>query len=147
MNPQPELFEAGVRDADVRSLVEERRERELQLREEAVARMKREHRGWLDRMRAELVRVFEHRVLSWGGAEAYVTADDARALIRSYPDRFGLPAGAHMNLMGALFRARGWARSEARDHTSSTDGSHGNDLYRWRWEGEGQLTVSAGRVA
>ena len=93
-------------------------------------------RDWLRRMRAVLVSLYFHRVAKWGEGHpiAYVTADDAQRLAKERRD-LALPAGASPNLFGSVFRAPGWVRSAHKDHQSSTNGSHGNDLYRWRYVG------------
>jgi hypothetical protein len=93
-----------------------------------------ERRAWLTKMREEMAELYRHRVITWGEENAYVTADDARMFLE-WPD-LGLPAGASPNLLGSLFRAPGWERSEHPDHASSTPGSHANNLYRWRYVGQ-----------
>jgi hypothetical protein len=105
---------------------------------DVLDRMAAERREWLERMRAELVRVYRNRVAFFGEHDlrSYVTADDARRIMETRPG-FALPAGASPNLLGSLFRAPGWERSRHRDHQSSTTGSHGNDLFSWRYVGPG----------
>jgi len=98
-------------------------------------RMAEERRAWLERMRAVLADVYRTRVKMLGEAQACVTADDARAFMATGRSDWALPAGASPNLLGSLFRAPGWIRSEHPDHTSATHGSHANNLYRWRYVG------------
>jgi hypothetical protein len=103
--------------------------------ESVLDRMARERRAWLERMRAALAGLYEHRVTTWGALRhpAFVTADDARRLMRDMPD-LALPEGASPNTMGALFRTREWECID-RGHVSTTIGSHGNLLARWRYVG------------
>jgi len=94
--------------------------------------MAEERRAWLDRMRAALVQVCEHRVMKWGEGHpcAYVCADDARRLMTR--PGLTLPAGASPNLLGSLFRTPEWELID-REHVSSTPGGHGNLIARWRY--------------
>jgi len=98
-------------------------------------RMAEERRAWLARMRAALVSIYQARVARWGKDDprAFVCADDADRLARENP-HLALPAGAHPNVMGAVFRAAGWVAID-RTHVSSQEGSHGNLLTKWRWDG------------
>lgn len=99
-----------------------------------LKRAERESRRWLDSLRNAMRQLYDERVIAQG-AEAFVTADDARRLMRK---RTWLqpPAGVSMNAMGALFRAKGWTKLPGGKHNSRTPGSHGNDLDRWAWVGE-----------
>jgi len=99
-------------------------------------RMAAERHAWLDRIRHVLVQVYYHRVMKWGRGhpEACVTGDDAQRLAKARPE-LALPAGASFKLFGAVFRAPGWVRSEHKDHVSTTPGSNGNLIYRWRYVG------------
>lgn len=143
MSHHPDLFAGAVlEDETVQGIAEARRAREEELRREIRRRMRSERRAWLERMQAELALVYGHRVISWHPAEAYVTADDARALMRTYPHRFALPGGATTNTLGALFSGRDWEPLDVDEqgrsiamHVSTTDGSHGNRLVRWRYVG------------
>lgn len=143
MSPHPDLFAGAVlEDPTVQGIAEARRDREEEFRREVHRRMRDERRAWIERMQAELALVYEHRVISWYPAEAYVTADDARSLMRAYPHRFALPAGATTNTLGALFSGRDWAPLDRDEsgrsialHVSTTEGSHGNRLIRWRYAG------------
>lgn len=65
------------------------------------------------------------------GLRDYVTADDARILLEiAFDDgRFERPQGK-FNFMGSVFR-KGWRKVPGEKHQSETDGSHGNDIYRW----------------
>lgn len=85
---------------------------------------------WLGRLRAELRRLYFTRKVEWPATwgEAYVTADDARALMRQYRS-LRPPEGTSNNSLGALFRGKGWRR--VGDHFSNTQGSHGNRIGRW----------------
>jgi hypothetical protein len=137
MTDQPELF-AQAPDEPTTSLEDQRIAREEQARRDVLRRMKDQRAAWLDTMRAELAKVFEYRVLAWYPDEAYVTADDARNLMRAYPERFALPAGASMNTLGALFLTKEWAPLDTTPggravatHISTTPGSKGNHLVRW----------------
>lgn len=107
-----------------------------------LARMADERRAWLERMRGALVGIQSVRTLLYGEADprSWVTADDAQQLAKARGN-LALPAGASPNLFGAVFRAPGWVRSAHKDHQSSTDGSHGNDLYRWRYVGQPKGTA------
>lgn len=96
--------------------------------------MAEERRAWLRYMRARLAQTYLARVTERGRDAAYVTADDARQLMDDEPTLCGLPAGASTNLLGALFRGWEWQQIN-RGHVSSTPGSHGNILARWRFVG------------
>jgi len=142
---QETLFEqAPSPDEPTTSLAEARRAREEEARQDVLQRMKEERAGWLEKMRTELAALYQLRVTEWGLKEAYVTADDARNLMRSYPQRFGLPAGASTNTLGALFLGKEWHAKDGyttggraiAGHTSTTPGSRGNDLVRWEYVGE-----------
>ena len=103
----------------------------------ALDRMAEKRHAWLDRMRHVLVQLCRHRVMIWGegNPEACVTGDDAQRLEKTRPD-LALPADASRNLFGVVFRAPGWVHSEHPDHVSTTPGSNGNLIYRWRYVGE-----------
>ena len=120
----PDLFAPRAPEPDVRAGAD------------VLGRMAEERREWLDRMRAELVRVYRVRVDAFGEHDlrCYVTADDARRIMETRPG-FALPAGASPNILGSLFRAPGWERSRHRDHQSSAVNGHGNPLYLWRYVG------------
>ncbi len=100
----------------------------------ALDRMAEERRVWLELVRSRLVALYLSRVATTGEERAHVTADDARRLMEAEPSRYALPAGASTNLLGSLFRSAEWELID-REHVSSTEGSHGNILARWRWVG------------
>lgn len=93
-------------------------------------------RDWLRRMRNALASIYQVRVTKYGEGDprCYVTADDARRLMEQHPRVWDLPAGASPNLLGSLFRSAEWKAID-REHVSSTTGSHGNILTRWRYVG------------
>lgn len=103
---------------------------------DVLDRMASERREWLERMRAELVRVYRNRVAFFGEHDlrACMTGDDAQHLEKTRPG-LALPAGASRNTLGVVFRAPGWVHSEHPDHVSTTPGSNGNLIYRWRYVG------------
>ena len=77
--------------------------------------------------RAAMVRLYRERLMRHGLEIAGVSADDARRWLRDHPE---YDRGNH-NWLGALFRAPGWVRVGR--ITSTTPGSHGNELRRWAW--------------
>lgn len=106
-------------------------------RERAVSvldKMADERRAWLERMRDRLAVLCLLRVDMLGEAQACVTADDAEVL-RKTQASLALPADCSPNIMGTVFRTRDWVRSEHPDHVSTTPGSNGNLIYRWRYVG------------
>lgn len=108
-------------------------EREKAAARSVLDRMADDNRAWLERMRNALVSIYQARVGRWGESDprSYVCADDADRLARDNP-YLALPAGAHPNLMGSVFRTREW-EAIGRDYVSAQAGSHGNILTRWRY--------------
>ncbi|MEQ1573091.1 MAG: hypothetical protein ABL993_02485 [Vicinamibacterales bacterium] len=98
---------------------------------EAVAERDRE---WLAALRGKLRELYLHRKATWpvSGMPAYVCADDARRLCRQHPE-LRVPAGTSNNALGCVFRGKGWRRTG--DTFSTQDGSHGNRIGTWIWEG------------
>lgn len=90
---------------------------------------------WIERLREAMRLLYLRRVVTEGIERAYVTADDARYAMRRHPEIYALPAGKTMNALGQLFRAQGWVKMEGK-HVSTTPGSHGNEICRWRWVGQ-----------
>lgn len=83
--------------------------------------------AWL---RRRMVVIYRIRCEDVGQSEAFVTADDARAILDA-DRRFN---GLCRNFLGALFRGQtGWVACGW--HKSETPGSHANRLMRWKWVG------------
>jgi len=85
--------------------------------------------GWL---RRRLVLIYRFRREVYGAENAWVTADDARAILPRCP--FERPSCN--NFLGSLFKGGNWRAVGVMDHRSETPGSHGNRLMRWVYTGE-----------
>ncbi len=106
---------------------------EVRAKKEILHRHEEESGHLLNRLREALRLLYLRRVSTVGIDQAYVSADDARDIMRRYPRTYGLPAGKTMNALGQLFRAQGWERLAGEKHVSTTPGSHGNEICKWRW--------------
>lgn len=113
-------------------------EPELEKKEAVLEKHADGNRVWLDPLRDHLKEIYASRVSTRGIAHAYVTADDARKLMK-WNSKLAPPPGTSMNAMGALFRTRGWRKLRTNDeYKSTTPGSHGNRLDCWVWLPESQ---------
>jgi len=104
---------------------------ELEKRDEVLDQHEVNYGELLTALRKVLVTIYRFRAECDGSANAFVCADDARAVL----DRMPGMDGVNRNFLGQLFRAPGW-RATGQRVKSKTEGSHGNDLMAWRYEGE-----------
>lgn len=99
---------------------------ELEERDRILANLSDSRSGWLEAIRAEMHLLYQRRRTAWG-AEAFVTADDARSYFE------GLnpppPEALSRNFLGSVFK-KGWETCGLSN--SQTKGRHGNRIYKWR---------------
>ena len=87
---------------------------------------------YLDMIRAGLRIVWKHR-FDEVGHDAYVTADDARAIFEAIPNVPG-PKRLSRNFLGQVFRTDEWEWTD-QYVKSKTPGLHGNPIKCWRYVG------------
>ena len=97
---------------------------ELKARDRILESLESTHGSVLNALRTELKVIYENRVITYGEDVAFVTADDARRILRGWEVKAG-------NWMGSLFRDGKWEFA-GEYHLSTTPGSHGNTIKRWR---------------
>jgi len=115
------------RQSDLFNVRNEQIVMEIEERDRILAALGDTRSGWLDEIRAEMARLYERRRTAWG-AEAFVTADDARAYFESLSPP--PPEALSRNFLGAVFKKKGW-RAVGFSH-SQTKGSHGNLIRKWQ---------------
>jgi len=86
--------------------------------------------GYLEAIREKMRRLYQMRVDLHGEHGAWVTADDAREFLELI---LRPPPAMSRNFLGATFKEPGW--EVVGSYHSSTRGSHGNRLLKWKWVG------------
>jgi hypothetical protein len=109
---------------------------EREIRDSVLEDLAATRKSLLRWLRRELACVYRRLAEDAREGTAFVTADDARAILDNDPSVPG-PDVLNRNFLGSLFMANGWEWT-GDYHQSKTNGSHANRLKCWRYTGKGE---------
>lgn len=145
MTPQPPISNHGQFALDFEGVNTDRSERvsrqlarstspwnpEAAIRDRVLDDLNETKASLLAWLRRELKIIYRRRAADSADGSAYVTADDARALLDNDP-RVPPAEVLNRNFLGSLFKGSDEWESIGDFHKSRTPGSHANLLRRWR---------------